>query len=143
MLVLNSNQRRCNFSRKSIPSHDQQPSRGKMSCVRRGRSLTAQIGKVLATLWNVANDFVDQRFANMEGASPTSVADRPHARINLVDRASGISVPHFGGILALTSLEKDCACVRLGSAPTRQPTRETRYLHFKWLCESWDANCLT
>ena len=46
-------------------------------------------------------------------------------------------------ILALTSLEKDCACVRLGSAATRQKTRETRYLYFKWLCESCDANCLT
>ena len=27
MLVLSSNQRRCNFSRKGIPSHDRQPSR--------------------------------------------------------------------------------------------------------------------
>ena len=46
-----------------------------------------------------------------------------------------------GWILALISLEKDCASVRLGSAATRQKTRETRVLYCKWLCESRDTLC--
>ena len=33
--------------------------------------------------------------------------------------------------------------VRLSSAPTRQKTSETRYLFFKWLCESCDTNFLS
>ena len=46
-----------------------------------------------------------------------------------------------GWILALTSMEKDCASVRLGPAAIRQKTSETRVLYFKWLCESHDTLC--
>ena len=67
--------------------------RGKISCVRQGRSPTEQIDNLLATLWNAAHDFVNQRFTNMDDASPASSADRPIAGTNLVDEASGISVP--------------------------------------------------
>ena len=123
--------------------------------VRQGRSPTEQNGNLLAILWNVAHDFVNQRFANMDGASPASSADRPNAATNLVDEASGISVPLFevfygkcstafkvldtAKLPVLTSLEEDCACVPLSLAATRQKTSETRYLYFKWLCGSCDT----
>ena len=101
MHVLNSNQMRgATFPGKAYRHKTDNPlaqfgRRGKISCVRQGRSPTEQIGNLLATLWNVAHDFVNQRFTNMDGATPASSADRPNAGTNLVDEAPGVSVPLF------------------------------------------------
>ena len=86
MHVLNSNQRRCNFSSsRAVRTSWQNYLR------QEGRSPTEQIGNLLATLWNVAHDFVNQRFANMEGDSSASVGGRPNAGINLCSALRGLS----------------------------------------------------
>ena len=52
-------------------------------------------------------------------------------------RAPGVDTcPHFLG-------EGLRMSVPPSSAATRQKTSETRYLHFKWLCEACDTNCLS
>ena len=57
------------------------------------------MGQFLASLWGAANMLVTNRFRQTPGIEAAPVVDRKNARVCIVDKLSGFTMPMFKGVM--------------------------------------------